>query len=215
MYKREDFESCIRHHNLVIVVWCGSDGIKIRRNRKGVKMLRGRKNIIHYATSKWISDDLTSVKIPHKILPITPASVNLSACPRGDKIYIYYGSDSKKEFYGHPLAEEVEKRTGIEVVYAAHDSYSHNDLIEVYKQCFIGLRLTKHDGVSVTAIELGMMGRRCIFNGDSPNSIPWTDLDDICESVMKEYNNRHLKDYEQVSEETKKYLNIGNEWLNV
>jgi len=107
----------------------------------------------------------------------------------------------------------VERRTGIEVVYAEYNTYTRAQLMDVYGGCFVGLRLTPRDGVSVTAVELGMMGRRVIFNGDTPSAIKWKGIDDICESVKKEYENRHIDDTEQVSKQVKDYLDIGEKWL--
>jgi hypothetical protein len=41
---------------------------------------------------------------------------------------------------------------------------------------------------------MGLMGRKSIYNGDLAHSIKWENIDDICESIMNEYNNRHLTD---------------------
>ena len=62
---------------------------------------------------------------------------------------------------------------------------------------------------------MGMLGRRSIFNGDSPSSIPFKNIDDIVENVKKEYANRHVDDIKEVSDSVKDYLNIGDQWLNV
>ncbi|WP_214293423.1 hypothetical protein, partial [Escherichia coli] len=35
-----------------------------------------------------------------------------------------------------------------------------------------------------------MMGRKSVFNGMIPNSIRWYGVDDICESIMREYDTR-------------------------
>jgi hypothetical protein len=62
----------------------------------------------------------------------------------------------------------------------------------VYSQCFLNLRLTPHDGCPNTNIEMGLMGRRSIYNGDLPASIPWTSVDDICQNIMLEYSLREF-----------------------
>ena len=212
MYRPEDYNLLVKHKQPIVVVWCGSDGLQINEQRAGV--LRSHPDASHIAQSSFISDDLKKWGIPHKVLPVTPAQVDLKPEPRGDAVYCYYGAEWAKEFYGYDTAREVVKRTGLKSYFATSKSYTSNELMEVYKDCFIGLRLTRHDGVSVTAVELGMMGRRCVFNGDSPNSIKWTGVDDICESVMDEFEIRK-KNNIAISERVKDYLNIGDQWLNV
>jgi hypothetical protein len=41
---------------------------------------------------------------------------------------------------------------------------------------------------------MGLMGRKSIYNGDLPHSIRWEGIDDICESILNEYNHRHIAD---------------------
>lgn len=213
MYKDQDIEMLRTHRAPVVLVWCGSDAMRIGRRKKWFKILK-RKDVIHYATSSWISKDLKTQDIKHKILPITPAKVDFDIFPRGDSIYFYCGSEGHKEFYGYSLVREVEKRIKPVIYYAFSNSFTKEQLEGVYRDCFLGLRLTPHDGVSVTAIELGLMGRKIIFNGDTPNSIKWQGVDDICESVMSEYEIRHEDNF-NIRDVTQKYIDIGNKWLRI
>jgi len=213
MYNVFDWHFFQMHRYPMIVVWCGNDSKKITPLRQ--RMLLAKRRVKHIATSKIISLDLEAMSIPHEVVPVSPAVIDIEPCERGESIYCYYGMETKKKFYGVPLAEQVEKRTGMKVIYAAHDTYTRAQLMDVYKECFIGLRLTPRDGVSVTAVELGMMGRRVIFNGDTPSAIPWKGIDDICQSVQKEYDKRHKDDTKEVSRQVKNYLDIGTEWLKI
>ena len=61
-----------------------------------------------------------------------------------------------------------------------------SQLVDVYKKCFIGLRLTKHDGLSNTVVELGLSGRRCVWNGGSPNAVRWSTVDSVVEAIKAE-----------------------------
>ena len=213
MYNVIDWHFSQLHRHPLIVVWCGNDSKKITPLRQ--RMLLVKRKIKHIATSQVISRDLEFMGIPHEVLPVSPAAMDIEPYERGESIYCYYGMETKKKFYGVPLANEVEKRTGLKVIYAAHDTFTRSQLMDVYRDCFVGLRLTPRDGVSVTAVELGMMGRRVIFNGDTPSAIPWKGIDDICQSVQKEYNNRHIDDTAEVSKQVKEYLDIGTEWLKI
>ena len=83
-----------------------------------------------------------------------------------------------------------------------------------YKSCFIGLRLTTHDGLPNTICELGLMGRRCIYNGQLPHSIPYSNADDIVESIEREFKSRN-EDNTLIANDMYDYLNIGDDWLYV
>jgi hypothetical protein len=88
-----------------------------------------------------------------------------------------------------------------------------SEMPEIYKQCFMGLRLNAHDGLSNTVMELGLMGRMCVWNGGSPNAIPWNTINDVVAAIYKEQQYIGTTNY-MVAEVTKKYLDIGTAWLD-
>jgi hypothetical protein len=93
--------------------------------------------------------------------------------------------------------------------------YSRQDLLEVYKKCFLGLRLTQHDVVANTACEMGLMGRRMIWNGDLPNAIHYeNNVDKIAELIRKEWENRSILDYKKTAQDVYDYLDVGEDWLD-
>ncbi len=211
LYGFKDYYVLRKNKLRCIVIFCGSDALKIGQAEADIIK---RKNPIIYAMSKFLSDDLREWDIPHKTLPLTPTTPDDISCqPRGNKMYCYIKGENKAG-YNKDLAQKVADKTGLDVIFAKLNQYSKEELMEVYKQCFIGLRLTKHDGLPNTVMELGLMGRRSIYNGGTPQSIPWEGLDDICESVMVEYEHRHEPN-EFISESIRNYLNIGEEWLNL
>lgn len=199
------------HKGGMVVVWCGSDGLKLNKKRAEIVLSR---YATHYVMSKFLSDDLSKWSIPHDILPVCPTPSNIECHPRGDKIYFYYGTEAKKDFYGYPIAKEVEKRTGLKVIFANNQSFPREKLMDVYKECFLALRLTRHDGLPNTVVEMGLMGRRSVYNGGTPQSIPWRNVEDICKNVMEEYENRHEPN-DFISWDMKNYIDIGTKWLSV
>ncbi len=84
----------------------------------------------------------------------------------------------------------------IPIIRAGYDTFTREELVSVYSQCFINLRLTPHDGCPNTNIEMGLMGRRSIYNGDLPASISWHSVDDICENILLEYSLREFSNKE-------------------
>lgn len=72
-----------------------------------------------------------------------------------------------------------------EAIYVSPDKVK-----KLYEKCFIGLRLTKHDGNSNTVQELGLHGIKCCYNGDpnNPSVIEWNSADDVIKSIKKKLN---------------------------
>jgi hypothetical protein len=61
---------------------------------------------------------------------------------------------------------------------------------------------------------MGLMGRRSIFNGKIPHSIKWKGIEDICQSIMSEYETRH-EDNIQIAKDIYNYISIGKTFLEV
>lgn len=210
MYSSADYMHYTAHKDHLVVVWCGSDSKMINRERAAIIKSRPA---VHIVKSHYMSEDLDIYGIPHRVLPITWQIPTIDPVPRGDNVY-HYGN-GKTNFYGDQYLSEIFRRTEYSIIKATHTTYTREELMKVYASCFVGLRLTRHDGLPNTVLELGMMGRRCIYNGDLPNAIPWQTMDDICKGVIMEYVHKDRDDTKEVSEAVKDYINIGEEWLHV
>lgn len=210
LYGPSDYIVLSNHSSKVILVWCGSDALKI--NEENVKILLDKK-ISHIAMSEFISKDLEKFKIPHKVIPVTPTDSILKPHIRGENVYVYTNGKNSN-FYGQKLIDEIQKRIKYKLIIAHYNTYSKEELIDIYKSCFMGLRLTQHDGLPNTVVELGLMGRRCIYNGNLPHSISWNNVDDICENIDKEYESRNNDDVNIIHNDMKRYIDIGTDWLS-
>lgn len=208
MHRKEDYEFALKHSPHKVIFWCGSDAMNI-----DTEMINQLKNFTHLAGSKFVSDDLTKNGIEHLFVPVTTASFDLPVCPRGDSIYFYYSKDAEN-FYGMNYLDEIKSRTGLNIIVATIDTYSHEELIDIYKKCFIGLRMTPHDGVPTTGCELGLMGRRIIHNGNQPNAINYTDVNDVIRLIQEEYSHRK-EDNSNIAMDMRKFLDIDDFWLYV
>ena len=172
---------CFKHESLVVLCFGGLDAQVLTdpQNSFWVEEFRKRTNIKYISISKWISEDLKRVGLPFIQLPITPmTNKDIKPCPLGDSIYMYKPEDARygAEFY-HQIKDRLPDYNFIEV--GACDTYSREEILEVYKKCFIGLRLLEHDGFANTAVEMGLMGRMMIHNGNHPNCIHYENIDDI------------------------------------
>jgi hypothetical protein len=83
----------------------------------------------------------------------------------------------------------------------------------------MGLRLTEHDGLPNTVIELGLMGRQSLCNAGTPASIPFdrNDVKNIAETIKQ-----RIKDLDgeinygnqtDIAKQMRDFVNIGDEWL--
>lgn len=124
---------------------------------------------------------------------------------------MYYGN-GREDFYGIDKIKEIEEKTGLKVITSTYNQYTEEELKELYKSCFIHLRLTQHDGLPNTIIEMGMMGRRSIYNGGLPNCYKWKDINDVCRFIKYEYNNRLNSDINKISKDMKDYLLLSKNW---
>lgn len=217
MYREEDFEVTARHEGDTVIVWQGMDARNVNPNwilAWGFHELTHK--IKHYAISHWGQRSLKRQGIKSTLLPISATKPKIHVVPRGDSIYTYSSDADKKNgrYYGDHYLDEIKERTGLNIIRATIDTYNKKDLKEIYSQCFINLRLTRYDGCPNTNLEMGLMGRRSIFNGKIPHSIKWKGVDDICSSIMREYEARP-EDNTQIAKDIYNYINIGKSFLEI
>jgi len=205
-----------QHKALAVIIWVGSDAMWMRskQNFDYTPILRAP-HVRHIAIGKWVADDLSACGIPHVYLPIVPVLQEKWKCvPLGDKVY-YYGNDKRPELYGQGILDKVQKAMpDIEFITAnSCNDYAPDQMPGLYKQCFMGLRPTIHDGQPTSMAELALMGRRCIHNGHAPYAINWKNTADIVRIIREEQayigSNGH-----EVRGEALGFLNIGGAWLD-
>lgn len=213
MYRTRDMDVYLSHKSDLVLVWQGCDARDL--TDEWAELLKMR-NCTHYAISHWIANRLKKHGIKYKQLPISATKPKLNVCKRGDAIYFYSSdlSPLSARYHGEYFIEQIKERTGIEVIRATLKTYSKDELYKIYEKCFINLRLTKYDGCPNTNLEIGLMGRKSIFNGHIPHSIKWKTIDDICESIMYEYEHRH-EDNTHIAEDIYNYMNINKSFLEI
>jgi len=215
MYSKIGLNVLKKHKSLAVVIWRGSDIISSKKRLESViKIMKHNKNIKHIAISNFIKKDLDAVKVPYKFIPITGSNLeNFEACPLGDDVYIY-APNTRYNFYGGNYLDQIKGKCRFKInVSRSSNFYTKEELERVYRASFIGLRLTEHDGIANQVIEMGLMGRKCIHNGNQPNCIAWKNSEDILNAIEEE--SKHIgKTRQNVIDQIKKYVNIGDDWLN-
>lgn len=209
-YNHEHIWRALHHQSggqITVICWAGSDANNLK-NMQGV--FNHFPRIKHIAISKWIAADLGLQALPYYRIPITPYDhSDIKPEPLGDSIYMYK-PDSAIYNGGiyYKIKEALPEYNFIESNF--HD-HTREEMLEIYKKCFIGLRFTEHDGLSNTVCEMGMMGRLVINNGDAPNCIPY-DVKNI-DRIITTITDRHTFTPEYISEQVSDYLNIGDSFL--
>lgn len=237
VYKLRDLKKIREHKGMKIIIWAGSDShYKVRPLSRsmitGVKALR---NSYHISISRFIAEDLKAFKIPNIRMPLCFTDFKLfNPVTRGNCIYVYvslispelYGASIVKQvkdsFPKIPLVITTSKRClPIPSITMAKYPFLKSAIYvdpkrmkNIYSKCFIGLRLTKHDGNANTVQELGLCGIKCIYNGDRgmPNALRWTTVPSVIRSIRKEIVNIGTVDTD-MSERVKTYLNKRTDWL--
>jgi hypothetical protein len=222
--------SVARTSPMVVICWGGSDAKILKELELGTdkartfwsNAMRNMHNIKHIAISHWIAEDMEILKFPyHRISIIPHDNSDIKPCPQGEAIYMYRPD---LEAYNGGIYQKVKEKLPYRFIETNSHTFTREQLYDAYRDSFIGLRFTEHDGLSNTVCELGLMGRRVIHNGDTPNSIHYdkNNIDSIVAAVHKEYNNRNeaayipdeVKNYECIAQRVKEFLNIGTDWLN-
>jgi hypothetical protein len=200
MYREDEFNLLKQHEGPATVVYFGSDALHL--DPEWVEILKDHVNIgvSEQVVNTLYSKGIKAVHFPFNAV-IPDRWINK---PLGDRIFWYSGN--APEYYGQELIDQIKERVPYTIIRAGSDTFTRDQLVDVYSQCFINLRLTPHDGCPNTNIEMGLMGRRSIYNGDLPCSIRWNTVDDICHSIEREYLRRD-KNNKQITAIYKQFVN--------
>ncbi len=203
------------HKSFALIIWRGTDIIKLGR---GLKRIKKMKNVYHIAISSYIAKDLEEHRIKYKFIPVVGVDLKyFEPCLMGNEIYTYIPEHNSSKYYnryGMGIIKKIQKKCKYKINIVIPDQYNKKELVKIYSKCFCGLRMTKHDGLPNQVIEMGLMGRRSFYNGNIPGSIKWNDnIDQIIENIEKEAMNIGSINY-KYAEKINNFIDIGDKWLN-
>jgi hypothetical protein len=208
-----DLRKLDRHKSTLILVWRGTDIILPGHLDAAIN---SKVDVKHVAISSFIEEDLKARGIRYKFLPLVGGDMKGFASTRlGKEIYVYIPK-TRYKFYGGHIVDKLKKKCKYKInISSSCNTYSRKQLHQVYNRCFCGLRLTPHDGVANQVVEMGLMGRKTIFNGVTPSSIPWEDdVDKILESIEKEAEKIGTIQ-KDLSKKVKDFYIVNDDWLNI
>lgn len=233
LYRQQDMNNVINNtSDFIIVVWGGSD-LRVlnedhwKPNTQKYLELLHRPHIYHIAQSLEFYNKLKEkykFKVWYNKLflieDLNQVNNFTFTCEKGNKVYIYEGT--KSHVYNIPLINQIRNRMkDIEFITSSEcrkNNISQENMYEIYKQCFIVLRLTNYDGNGMTVFEAGLCGIPSIHNGDFPHTFKWNknDIDNIIKIIYDEKNNLDTTKNQEIQ---KSFINLYNKccdksWLN-
>ena len=189
IYNQEDVNIALAHRGKKKMMFGGSDcRYKMFEENKNIL---ANNNIEIVCQSAHLYNHLLRLGYPKNLSilnPFTPAQITDfydRENKKGSNIYIYT-STKNPEVYGNDIYEQVIDKLKNKFNFIICESGTTNDIKSIYKKCFIGLRLTRFDGLGCTNIELGLMGIKSVSNNLSPNCLPWKTVDDVCRHIIRE-----------------------------
>jgi len=170
----------MKHTGLCIIVWSGSDSVRLHEKPNFVQYcLLNAHRVFHIAHSHWIQTDLAHYGLKFIDKVVIPTNFNDYSFEkeRGDAVY-HYGTHQRMWYYGTEIMKKIAKNWNKlagypKIIMTVQNAYKFDELYQLYKDSFIGVRLTEHDNMAMSVIEMGLMGRPSIFNGNVPGAIPY------------------------------------------
>jgi len=183
MYSGKDIKILRKHQGYKFLIWGGTDcnwNYSIRDNN--LEIIKKIPDLYHIAISKDIQERLRLKNIESIFFDMNLVDKKLfkPISKKGDSIFIYNGYTKGKEYiYGEKIYAEVVKRLPMfKFIYSNKLNLPHEEMPKIYGECFIGLRLTDHDGNANMVQEMKAMNIPVVHN-QSDYGLEWESVDDI------------------------------------
>jgi len=186
-----DLQSLLKHTGLKYIIWGGEDAnYHNGQARATLNEIKHLHNVVHLAISQCIYKRLQNQGISSIFVEFNMVNKTIfQPIPRnelGKCIYIFNGQTPGREHvYGKSVYETVMKRLPqYKYILSNQTSVEHDLMPDVYKQCFIMLRLTTHDGNANSVQESEAMDIPVIHN-QSDYGLKWKNVDDIIAHISQ------------------------------
>ena len=192
VYFIDDLNIIRNHKGTVYIMWGGTDADdRVERSNEYLEIIKNMYNVKNIAISenlfnRLIMHNLDCQKLNSTLILIDP-NIFKPLQKYGNSIYIYNGYSKGNEWiYGKDIYEDIiQKLPQFNFIKSNElNKLKNEEMPNIYKNCFIGLRLTKNDGLGMTILEMNLMNIPVIHNGDFKESIKWEDTDDILKSIL-------------------------------
>ena len=177
-----------------VIHWVGSDIMALYSNKRLRKYCQSS-NVVNLAEVDWTIDELRRLGIDATLAPLSPRLSALEPVPLPDRFSILlYLPRTRGDFYGRREYERLirtfAKRNVRFIVVGGGDFYAPPEadvsrlgwctsLEDVYRESTVLIRFTKHDGLSLMALEALTHGRYVLWTQDFPFTLNVRSYDDI------------------------------------
>mgnify|MGYP003705965817 CR=1 FL=1 len=205
LYTINDINNLKNHKGDKYVIWGGTDcNIKFPNRRKNLELIVKIKIKRHYAISRDIYKRLKNLGINSILFNFNIVDKNIfkKIDVTGDSIYIYNGlNKNNTNLYNEKIyLQIIEKLPEYNYILSNSLNIQNDNMIDIYKKCFIGLRLTENDGNANTVQEFKQVGIPIVHNL-SEYGLKWNNIDDIILNIkyrhLDKFNNS-IKDYKNI-----------------
>lgn len=183
IYSGKDIEILRKHRGYKFLIWGGTDcNWNYRDKVKNFEIIKKIPDLYHIAISKDIQERLHLKNIESIFLELDLVDKELfkPVSKKGHCIFIYNGFTKGREYiYGERIYTEVVKRLPkFKFIYSNQLNLPHEEMPKIYGECFIGLRLTEHDGNANMVQEMKAMNIPVVHNL-SDYGFKWDSVEDI------------------------------------
>jgi len=187
MYSGKDIEILRKHRGYKFLIWGGTDcNWNYRDKVKNFEIIKKIPDLYYIAISKDIQERLHLKNIESIFLELDLVDKELfkPVSKKGHCIFIYNGFTKGKEYtYGKKIYMEVIKRLPkFKFIYSNQLNLQNEEMPKIYGECFIGLRLTEHDGNANMVQEMKAMNIPVVHNL-SDYGLKWKSIEDIIEYI--------------------------------
>jgi len=183
MYSNKDINTLKNHKGYKFLIWGGTDCNWNYRNRvNNFEIINKIPNLYHIAISNDIQKRLRLKNVESIFFDLNLVDKELfkPVSIKGESIFIYNGfTKGNENLYGEKIYMEVVKRLPeFKFIYSNQLNLPYEKMNEIYAKCFIGLRLTEHDGNANMVQEMKAMNIPVVHNL-SDYGLKWKNVDEI------------------------------------
>ena len=183
IYSWKDIKKLKNHKGYKLLIWGGTDCNWNYIDRvNNFEIIKKIPDLYHIAISKDIQKRLLLKNVESIFFDMNLVDKELftPVSKKGNSIFIYNGFTKGNEYiYGEKIYKEVVKKLPeLNIIYSNELNLPYEEMPKIYAECFIGLRLTDHDGNANMVQEMMAMNIPVVHNL-SDYGLKWKNVSDI------------------------------------
>lgn len=188
MYSNKDIDILKKHQGYKFLIWGGTDcnWDDYKEKLKNLEIINKIPDLYHISISKNIQNRLNSKNIESVFFDLNLVDKKLfkPVLKKGKYVFIYNGfTKGNEKIYGKKIYIEVVKKfPNLKFIYSNKLNLPYEKMPKIYEKCFIGLRLTRHDGNANMVQEMKAMNIPVVHNL-SNYGLKWKNIDDIIQYI--------------------------------